>query len=105
MSFSLPFQGNYLYADSFDAKRPGTALSYHTKHFPPSKKCLQFWHHMQNVGDGVLIVNLYQKGHTSREILKIVGHQGNSWKKATVPIDSYLKSSGNLFKVFLLLIA
>ena len=93
------FQGNYLYADSFDAKGPGTALIYHTRHFPPSKKCLQFWYHMQNVGDSMLNVNIYQKRQIAKEILKIVGHQGNNWKKASVPINAHLNASSYLFKV------
>ena len=54
---------------------------------------------MQNVGDSMLNVNLYQKGHVAKEIFKIVGHQGNNWKKALVPINAHLNASSYLFKV------
>ena len=96
---SFLFEGNYLYADSFDFKNPGTPLIYNTRHFPPSKKCLQFWYYMDAVGDATLSVNLYQKGNAASEILKISGDQGANWKRATVNLAGYLSEEHMLFNV------
>ncbi len=54
---------------------------------------------MQGAGIGTLAVNINQAGHVSKEIFRVRGNQGNLWKKATVPLDSYLLATGALFNV------
>ena len=72
---------------------------YDAKFFSPSKKCIRFWYFMNDVGNSMLMVNLYQEYHTAKEILRIIGDQGNKWKKANIPIESLVDSQGNLAKV------
>ena len=90
---------NYLLADPSSAKSPNLPLIYITRYFSPSKKCLQFWYYMQGVGGRYLSVNVNQKDSVATEITRIVGDQGGKWKKATIPIESFLKTDGYLFNV------
>ena len=90
---------NYLYADNLDMKFPGMPLVYKTRYHPPVSKCLQFWYFMDGVDNKLLAVNFHQEQNIHKQLLRIRGNQGSSWKRARVPLEPHIKMNGNPFYV------
>ena len=78
---------------------PGMPLIYKTRYYPPVSKCLQFWYYMDGVDNKVLAVNFHQEPSTLKQLLRIRGSQGSSWKRATVALKGHVEINGNPFYV------
>ena len=86
-----------MYADLISAPAQGHPLTYTTRYFPPVKKCLKFYYHMNGDDVGYFAIHFLQ-GAQLREIFRLVGNQGTGWKSATVPLGE-MDLAGPQFRV------